>query len=360
MSAPQITALYPLHLQLGAKMTVFADYQMPLQYQTGIIAEHLHCRAAAGFFDISHMGQCLIQGKNAVAALERICPSDLSQLKIGQGRYTVLTNVLGGIVDDVIVTRVTNGLRIVLNATCKAKDVAYLTARLPDCQITLLDECLFAVQGPLAAQVLMQLNPAVQNLPFMHGVNIELNGVACFVTRSGYTGEDGFEISVPNKDALKLAEVLLAIEPLKPIGLGARDTLRLEAGLSLYGHELWETITPVEVGLTWLIAKQRCNYAGVEKIRSQLQQGCAQRKVGLIVKDKMPVRAEAELVDAEDEPVGIVTSGSFSPTLNQPIALALLDTSFPQTDKLFAKVRDHLLPVTITSLPFVPHRYHRS
>jgi aminomethyltransferase len=355
------TPLHQLHLEFGGKMTAFAGYQVPIQFPTGIIQEHLHCRSQAGFFDISHMGQFLVLGDKAVVEIEKLIPSKITGLKIGQQKYTVLTNDGGGVIDDIIVTRVENGIRLIVNAACKSKDFDYLLSRLSSrCQLTELTELsLFALQGPKSATVIGKFSAAAQ-LPFMAACNTEIADIRCTVSRCGYTGEDGFEISVANDHTEALARLLLAEEEVKPIGLGARDTLRLEAGLCLYGHELNESITPVEAGLSWLINKERDDYPGAEKILPQLIDSSGIIRAGLIADSKIPVREGSIIVNTEGIEIGTVTSGSFSPSLNKPIAMALLDKCYSDIGMLLAaKVRDQLISVTVVALPFVPHRYQR-
>jgi aminomethyltransferase len=356
------TPLYQLHLDLGGKMTVFADYQLPIHYRNGIIHEHLHCRRHAGFFDISHMGQCLISGDEATSELERLTPSDITGLKSGQQKYTVLTNDEGGVIDDIIVTRNENCLRLVVNAACKDKDFHYLTSQLSDnCHfVELTDQALFALQGPTAAVIIRKFSVHSADLPFMTASETELGGIQCMVSRCGYTGEDGFEISVSNRDAEALARLLLAEKDVTPVGLGARDTLRLEAGLCLYGHELNETVTPVEAGLYWLIKKGRSNFPGADKIIRQLQFGTEKIRAGLVVDSKIPVREGSVILNNEKKEVGHVTSGSFSPSLGKPIAMAMLDRHYSVLGtRLYAMVREHHVAVTVTLLPFIPHRYQR-
>lgn len=356
------TPLYNLHLELNAKMVEFAGYQMPVQYPKGILHEHLHCRSQAGFFDISHMGQCLILGNGAVSELERLTPSDISGLKVGQQKYTVLTNQNGGIIDDIIVTRTYSGLMLIVNGTCKEKDFSYLKTHLSKlCEFKELSEqALFALQGSAAATIMQKFSPSAAQLTFMQACETEINGIPCHISRSGYTGEDGFEISVPNNEAEKLARLFLTEKEVEPIGLGARDTLRLEAGLCLYGHELNETITPVEARLQWLIKKGHQQFPGAEKILSQLQHGSETIRVGLLVDSKIPVREGCVITDAENNKVGYVTSGSFSPSLGKPIAMAMLNRNCAGLgNTLYTKVRDHQIAVTVTKLPFIPHRYRR-
>ena len=356
------TPLYDLHLQLGAKMTAFAGYQMPVQYKNGIIHEHLHCRSRAGFFDISHMGQCQVLGDMAAAELEKLTPGGIVDLPVGAQKYTVLTNAEGGVIDDIIVTRIYAGLAIIVNAGCKDKDFAYLCAQLSgNCRFEeLADRALFALQGPGAAAVMAKFAPAAVGLSFMQAGDTEIAGIACNISRSGYSGEDGFEISLPQAEAERIARLLLAEGGVEPIGLGARDTLRLEAGLCLYGHELNETITPIEARLQWLFKKGHRDFPGAEKILAQLQDGAERIRVGLLIDGRIPVREGCAVYD-QDQQVGYVTSGSFSPSLSQPVAMALLDRRFAAHGTvLTAKVRNSPISVTVSPLPFVPHRYLRS
>ena len=356
-------------------MVPFAGYQMPLQYSKGIIHEHLHCRSQASFFDISHMGQCLVLGDDAAAELEQLTPSDITGLKTGAQKYTVLTNGNGGIIDDIIVTRIDEGLMIIVNAACKEKDFAYLKNHLSvRCDFKELpDQALLALQGPAAATVIARFSSLAVDLPFMHACEIQFNGISATISRSGYTGEDGFEISVANHHAEQLACLLLAEDEVEAAGLGARDTLRLEAGLSLYGHELNETITPVEAGLKWIFKKTfgsaqgktfdwtQAKFPGAVKILNQLHHGSEKIRAGLVVESKIPVRDGAVIIDDVDTVIGYVTSGGFSPSLSKPVAMALLDRNsaiFGNT--LYTRVRDRKIAVTVTGLPFVPHRYHRS
>jgi aminomethyltransferase len=369
------TPLYALHLELGAKMVPFAGYQMPLQYSKGIIHEHLHCRSHAGFFDISHMGQCLIQGDGAASELEQLTPSDITSLKPGTQKYTLLTNSEGGIIDDIIITRIDTGLMIIVNAACKNKDFAYLKSHLSgQCDFKELpDHALLAIQGPAAATVIGKFSAQASDLTFMQACETEINDIPCNVSRSGYTGEDGFEISVANQYTEQLASLLLAEDGVEAVGLGARDTLRLEAGLCLYGHELNESITPVEAGLQWVIKKsfgsaqdkpfdlaQGKFFPGADKILNQLHLGTEKIRAGLVAESKIPVRDGSDIINNEDKVVGHVTSGSFSPSLGKPVAMALLErASASLGNTLYAIVRDRKIPVTVSKLPFIPHRYHR-
>lgn len=355
------TSLYHLHQELGAKMVAFAGYEMPVQYGSGIIKEHLHCRKHVGFFDISHMGQCIITGQTAAQELEKLTPSNISELKTGQQRYTVLSNKNGGIIDDIIITRTKTGVMLIVNAACKEKDFAHLKQHLADCcELEVLhDQALFAIQGPATARIMANLSVPASKLSFMQSCATRIFDIPCFVSRCGYTGEDGFELSVDNQYAESLAKQLLAINEVKAIGLGARDTLRLEAGLSLYGNELSETVSPVVAGLKWILRKDASNFLGADTIQSQLIQGAAQKRVGIIIEGKIAARSHTELFDQQDRKIGLVTSGSFSPSLGKPIALGLIDSLYKEK-VLYAKVRDRTLSATITQLPFIPHRFHRS
>jgi len=369
MSELLTTPLHALHIELGAKMVPFGGYDMPVQYATGILTEHRHTRAAAGLFDVSHMGQVVLKGADAAAALESLVPVDIQDLGPFKQRYALFTNPQGGILDDLMVTRRADDLFLVVNAACKHQDIAHLQQHIGNrCTVQPLPEqALLALQGPQAVTALARLNPEVQKLVFMTGGHFALDGIDCFVTRSGYTGEDGFEISVPAMQAEQLARALLAQPEVKPIGLGARDTLRLEAGLCLYGHDIDTTTTPVEGALTWAIQKVRRaggaragGYPGAEVIDAQLSQGVARKRVGLISTERMPVREGAQVVNAAGEAIGRVTSGSLGPSINQPVALAYLDSAHAAIDtEVFALVRDKRVAMTVTALPFVPNRYHR-
>ncbi|TBO32434.1 glycine cleavage system aminomethyltransferase GcvT [Aquabacterium lacunae] len=373
MSAPDTplltTPLHALHIELGAKMVPFGGYDMPVQYATGILTEHKHTRASVGLFDVSHMGQVLLKGDGAAAALETLVPVDIVGLAPFKQRYALFTHEQGGILDDLMVTRRENDLFLVVNAACKVQDIAHLQSRIGHlCEVVPLPEqALLALQGPQAVTALARLNADVHKLVFMTGGHFTLDGIDCFVTRSGYTGEDGFEISVPADRAVQLARALLAQPEVKPIGLGARDTLRLEAGLCLYGHDIDTTTTPVEGALTWAIQKVRRaggeragGYPGASVIDTQLAQGAARKRVGLVGTERTPVREGAKVVDANGTEVGVVTSGSPSPSLGQPIALACVRTDLAAVGTaLFAVVRDKQVPMTVTALPFVPNRYHR-
>jgi len=362
------TPLHSLHTEHNARMVPFAGYEMPVQFE-GLKSEHLHTRQAAGLFDVSHMGQVVISGDTAAEALEELVPVDLIDLAEYRQLYTQLLNHEGGIIDDLMITRWPgNRFFLVVNAACKVKDLAWLTDNLGGVTIETLDnQALVALQGPAAADVLAELIPESHPLKFMHGIHARYNRADIFLTRSGYTGEDGFEISLPASVAETFCRQLLAYHDVKPVGLGARDTLRLEAGLCLYGHDLDETVTPVSAALTWSISKARRQdgarpggYPGADRILEQMAKGCERRRVGIHVNGRAPVREGATLLDDNHIPVGHVTSGTFGPSVDAPIAMGYVDSALakPGTN-LFAVVRDRPLPVTVATLPFILHRYVR-
>jgi aminomethyltransferase len=363
------TPLHALHVELGAKMVAFAGYDMPVAYPAGIIAEHRHCRSAAALFDVSHMGQITLSGDGAAHALETLVPMDVAGLAVGQQRYAFFTNASGGILDDLMIVRRDGHLLLVVNAACKDADLRHLQISIADrCTVRALDEqALLALQGPRAAAALARLAPAVATMAFMTGAQFRLAGIECFVTRSGYTGEDGFEISVPSEHAELLARTLLGEPEVKPVGLGARDTLRLEAGLCLYGHDINETTTPVEAALTWAIQKVRRaggarhgGYPGASVIDAQLATGPVRKRVGLLGLERVPVREGAKILDSHGRGLGLVTSGTLAPTVNQPIAMAYLATNHAlPSHEVYADVRGKRQPMRVSPMPFTPHRYHR-
>ncbi len=365
----QHTALYDLHQALGAKLVPFAGYAMPVQYPLGIKKEHLHTRAKAGLFDVSHMGQVLLKDDKAAAALETLVPVDIIDLPEMQQRYALFTNEQGGVMDDLMVTNTGDSLFLVVNAGCKEQDIVHLQKHLANqCEIEVLeDRALLALQGPMAGAVLAKLAPESTEMVFMTAKTLILNGVECFVTRSGYSGEDGFEISVANNDAEGLARLLLADDAVEMIGLGARDSLRLEAGLCLYGHELDNDISPVEASLFWALSKSRRadgsrpgGYLGAEIIMAQMAEGVERKRVGLKPLGKMPVRDGAEILDEHDNVIGLVTSGGFGVTLNSPVAMGYVPTEFSQVGtKLQALVRNKKVPLEVVKLPFVKQNYYR-
>ena len=363
------TPLHALHLELGARMVPFAGYAMPVQYPAGIIAEHRQCREAAALFDVSHMGQVRLVGDDAAAALETLVPQDIAGLGLLKQRYAFFTNDAGGLLDDLMVTRREHDLFLVVNAGCKDADIAHLQARIgARCQVIPEPErALLALQGPKAVDALARLDAGVAALTFMTGGHFRLAGADCFVTRSGYTGEDGYEISVPAAQAVELARALLAQPEVAPAGLGARDTLRLEAGLCLYGHDIDTATTPVEAGLVWAIQKLRRpggeragGHPGAEVIGAQLTGGAARRRVGLVGLERLPVREGAPLLDAEGRRVGQVTSGTVGPSVGQPIAMGYVETALAAVGTaLFAEVRGRRVPMQVAAMPFAPHRYFR-
>ena len=363
------TPLHALHLELGAKMVPFAGYAMPVNYPGGILAEHRHCRSAAGLFDVSHMGQVRLVGDDAARALESLVPVDIAGLGVGRQRYAFFTNAAGGLLDDLMVTRREHDLLLVVNAACKQADIDHLVTHLGHrCQVQPLpDQALLALQGPRAVDALREFAPGVAALTFMTGGAFDLSGIPAYVTRSGYTGEDGFEISVAASDAEALARRLLALPEVRPVGLGARDTLRLEAGLCLYGHDIDATTTPVEAGLSWAIQKVRRaggdrhgGYPGAEVVDRQLAGGVTHKRVGLLGLERIPVREGAVLVDARGHRLGHVTSGTLAPGVDQPIAMAYLASNHALPHhEVFAEIRGRRLPMRVTSMPFVPHRYVR-
>ena len=370
------TPLHALHVASGGKMVPFAGYDMPVQFGTGVLREHLHTRERAGLFDVSHMGQIALRAKSgkvedAALALERLVPQDILNLPTGRQRYAQFTNAEGGILDDLMVANFGSHLFLVVNAACKAEDEAHLREHLSDvCVIEPLgDRALIALQGPKAESVLGALCPDAPAMRFMDAGPHRIDSIDCFVSRSGYTGEDGFEISVPAEQAEALAKTLMANGDVLPIGLGARDSLRLEAGLCLYGHDIDTTTTPVEGGLQWSIQKSRRQggaraggFAGADKILTQLEQGTARRRVGLRPEGRAPVREGALLfADASSsESIGAVTSGGFGPSLNAPIAMGYLPSSHAAIGGLaFAELRGQRLPLRIAAMPFVANTYKR-
>jgi aminomethyltransferase len=351
------------HRSRGARMVPFAGYQMPIQYE-GILAEHRWTRESAGLFDVSHMGQLLIEGSDLDPALEALLPADLSLLKDGRLRYSLLLNERGGIIDDLMVTRRGDHFYMVVNGATKAGDIAHLESQLPDSvRLThMTEQALLALQGPKAASVLGRLAPGFEQLTFMTGGHFTLGGIEAWVSRSGYTGEDGFEISVPASAADQVADLLLADTDVRPIGLGARDSLRLEAGLPLYGHDLDEETTPVEADLGFAISKRRREgggFPGAARIQQELANGPIRRRVGLAVLGRQPVREGAMVVDEDGNDVGQVTSGGFSPMLEAPIAMAYVPAAMAASGQVRLGHRGKIFEARVVPMPFVPHRYHR-
>ena len=370
------TPLHGLHVGRGGRMVPFAGYAMPVQYAAGVLREHLHTRTAAGLFDVSHMGQIALRPKSgriehAALALERMVPQDIVAIAPGRQRYAQFTTGSGGILDDLMVANFGSHLFLVVNAACKAADEAHLRASLSDaCEIELLaDRALIALQGPRAESVLAKFCADAPAMRFMDAGPRRVDGIDCFVSRSGYTGEDGFEISVPAEHAEALAATLLGEGEVWPIGLGARDSLRLEAGLCLYGHDIDTTTTPVEAALQWSIQQSRRRggaraggFPGTEQILAGLEQGTSRRRVGLKAEGRAPVREGAALFSdgAAAEPIGAVTSGGFGPSVNAPVAMGYLPSARGAAGELaFAEVRGQRLPLRVAPLPFVPNTYKR-
>jgi aminomethyltransferase len=365
-----VTPLHKLHTQAGAKMVPFAGYDMPVQYKLGVKKEHLHCRAAAGLFDVSHMGQLRLIGNNASSFMESLVPVDIIDLPVNKQRYAFFTNEQGGINDDLMVTNFGDHLFVVVNAACKEQDIKHIQSHLPaDVELELIeDRALLALQGPNAASVLAKLNPAVSDMVFMDALKLMLDGVECYVSRSGYTGEDGYEISVPADCAEKLASLLLDEDEVEWVGLGARDSLRLECGLCLYGHDLDPTTTPVEASLLWGISPVRRSngersggFPGSDVILEQIKTKEVNRKrVGLIGQSKAPVREGTKLFDNQDNEIGFVTSGTYGPSIAKPVAMAYIKVEFSALEtEVFAEVRGKKLAMTVSKMPFVAQSYYR-
>lgn len=364
------TPCYDLHIEAGGKMVPFAGYEMPVQYTLGVKKEHLHTRDKAGLFDVSHMGQLKLKGDNAAAALETLVPVDIIDLPQGKQRYALFTNEQGGLLDDLMVSNFGDHLFVVVNAACKAQDIAHMQKHLPsniDIEI-LEDRALLALQGPKAGEVLARLLPETTDMIFMDSRTINFDGVECIIGRAGYTGEDGFEISIPGEHAERITRLLLAEDEVEWIGLGARDSLRLESGLCLYGHDIDQTTTPVEASLLWAISKVRRTdgeraggFPGADIILEQIAtKDVARKRIGMVGLGKAPVREGAELYNADGEKIGVVTSGTAGPTKGSPIAMGYVQTPYAMLDtEVYADVRGKKLPMLIQKMPFVEQRYYR-
>lgn len=358
-----------LHREMGAKMVAFAGYEMPVQYSGGIIKEHLHTRAAAGLFDVSHMGQVVVSGAGTTAALEALVPVDLAALPLHKQSYALLTNAAGGVRDDLIITRWgEDEYFLVVNAGCKEADIAYLKQNMLGQTFRHMDDqALLALQGPCAREVLSAQIAGLAELTFMQGCSAQLAGAEVYITCSGYTGEDGFELSAAAADVAAIARLLLADSRVEAAGLGARDSLRLEAGLCLYGHELDAITTPVEAGLMWSVSRARRvggeragGFPGADSIFQQQAVGLTRKRVGLAVSGRRPVREGQRVLDSSGAEVGQVTSACYSPTLEYPIAMAYVDiTATEPGQQLLVDVRGKQVPVSVTRMPFVPQRYYR-
>lgn len=367
------TPLHDLHVRLGAKMVPFAGYSMPVQYPLGVLKEHQHTRNQAGLFDVSHMGQVRIKGTGVAAALEALVPVDLIDLPDFKQVYGVLTNDQGGIRDDLIITRwAEDEFFLVVNAGCKHEDIAHLKKHLTGFDIEYLEHhALLALQGPQARSIIDQIFPAATELRFMtscwSSLTVDGEQVPCFISCSGYTGEDGYEISVPAEHAQMLGEQLLAFDAVEPIGLGARDSLRLEVGLCLYGHDMNETTTPIEAGLIWSISPSRRTngarpggFPGADIILAQIATGVSKKRMGLKIESRAPVREGAELVNEHDEVIGHVTSGGFGPTLGGPVAMGYINLEYSAIgSRIGVLLRGKTLPVEVVKMPFVPQNYVR-
>ncbi len=373
-AANQKTPLHALHVEFGARMAAFADYDMPIHYPAGVLAEHLHTRKFAGLFDVSHMGQALIEGADhatVAAFLETLCPADFLNLAPDRQRYSQLLNDDGGIVDDLMVTRppgADGALRLVVNASRKAVDYALIRRRLPSSiRLTPLPEAaLIALQGPMAAATVARLAPGdrLETIPFMSARPARVMGFETFVSRSGYTGEDGYEVSLASSQAESFARILLAEPDVAPIGLGARDSLRLEAGLCLYGHELDETIDPIEAALSWSIQKRRRmegGFPGARRIQGARANGPTRLRVGIRPDGRAPARDGAEIVSPDGAPIGVVTSGGFGPSVGGPIAMGYVARACAAVGTpIGLVVRGKPLSARVAALPFYPHAYYRS
>ncbi|NSX54543.1 glycine cleavage system aminomethyltransferase GcvT [Parasulfitobacter algicola] len=368
------TPLYALHVELGAKMVPFAGYEMPVQYALGVMKEHQHTRTKAGLFDVSHMGQVRIDGptyETIALGLEKLIPVDISGLGENRQRYGFFTNDQSGIMDDLMLANRQDHVFVVVNAACKTADIAHMKAHLePELTVTpITDRGLLALQGPRAEAVLAALDPKAANMRFMDVATLMLNGAECWVSRSGYTGEDGYEISVPAEQATDLAKTLLAHDDVEPIGLGARDSLRLEAGLCLYGHDINTTTTPVEAGLTWAIQKVRrlggdraAGFPGASRILEQLDHGAPRKRVGLKPEGRAPMREGVELFTSETatDTIGKITSGGFGPTVEHPVAMGMIQADHTTLGTtIYGELRGKRLPLTVIKLPFTPANFKR-
>ena len=365
------TPLHALHVELGARMVAFAGYSMPVQYPAGLMAEHKHTREAAGLFDVSHMGQLRLVGPDAPAAFETLVPVDVVGLGVDRQRYGLLLTDEGTIIDDLMMVNRASDLFVIVNGACKVGDTAHIQGRIGKrCQVLPMPERgLLALQGPKAIDALSRLVPGVEKLVFMTGGAFQWNAGALYITRSGYTGEDGFEISVHESQAEALARALLAQPEVKPVGLGARNSLRLEAGLCLYGNDIDTTTTPVEAALNWAIQKVRRTggeraggFPGADKVLAQLQDPAQvpRKRVGLVALERIPVREHTELQDANGRRVGEVTSGLLGPSVDKPVAMGYVETQHAAVGtRLNAMVRGKPVAMEVTAMPFVPARYHR-
>lgn len=354
------TPLYDLHRELGAKIVPFAGYEMPVQYKMGVLQEHLHTRNRAGLFDVSHMGQARL--RNSAKDLEKIFPADLENLKIGEQKYSFLLNDQAGILDDLMLTRIDQDtFFLVVNASNKKADFDLLSSK---ANLDVLgNKALLALQGPKAAEILGKMIPDILKLKFMQGCAVKIDGIDLFITRSGYTGEDGFEISVPAEHSIAFAKKLLEHPDVAPVGLGARDSLRLEAGLCLHGNDIDASTTPIEAALNWAISKRRREeggFPGAAIIQQQLREGTDRKRVGILPEGRAPARAHTEIFSEQGEKIGEITSGGFGPSLNGPMAMGYVATPYAKIGtNILLSVRGNNLPAKIVSMPFVPQNYYR-
>ncbi|MBT5765730.1 MAG: glycine cleavage system aminomethyltransferase GcvT [Kordiimonadaceae bacterium] len=360
------TPLFSLHNNLGGKMVPFAGYSMPVQYPLGVMGEHNHCREKAGLFDVSHMGQVIIKGNGADEWLETLVPGNIIDLKENRIRYTTFTNEKGGILDDLMITKRSDDIFMVVNAACKEQDIKHMLSHMPDHLdlIEITDRALVALQGPMAAKVLTRFVDGVDEMPFMSYTEAEISGVHCYISRCGYTGEDGHEISIPASSAEMICAALLAEDEVVAIGLGARDSLRLEAGLCLYGHDITTDTTPAEGAISWSIGKRRLEeggFPGAEKIIRQIETDDIDRlRVGILPSGKAPAREGTEILDAEDNVIGVITSGGFGPTFGGPVAMGYVKKENSEIGtNVFLQVRKKKLEATVAKMPFVKQRYFR-
>ena len=365
------TPLNALHLELGARMVPFAGYSMPVQYPMGLMAEHIHTRAEAGLFDVSHMGQLRLVGTDAASAFESLMPVDVIDLPVGKQRYGLLLTDEGNIIDDLMFVNRGTDIFVIVNGACKVNDIAHIQGRIgAKCQVIPMPErALLALQGPKAVDVLSRMVPGVEKLVFMTGASFDWQSADLFITRSGYTGEDGFEISVHNDQADLFARALLAQAEVKPIGLGARNSLRLEAGLCLYGNDIGTSTTPIEAGLNWAIQKVRRTggaraggFPGADIVLGQLDgsRSLTRKRVGLIAQERVPVREHVELQNTQGVKIGEVSSGLLGPSANVPVAMGYVDVASASLGTVVnAMVRGKAVPMTVSAMPFVPNRYYR-
>lgn len=364
----KLTPLHDLHLELGAKMVPFAGYEMPVQYPLGVMKEHLHTRTKAGLFDVSHMGQARLVSKiedtSAAELFEQLVPGGLVTLSEGRIRYTQLTDKAGGILDDLMATRFGNTLWLVVNAACKDADYEHIRNTLgADAVLEVAERGLLALQGPEASRVLSDIFPETATMAFMSSVNVDWNGHALLVSRCGYTGEDGYEISIPAEAIEGFCRALLADDAVEMIGLGARDSLRLEAGLCLYGHDIDTTTTPAQADLLWSVPKRRlaeANFPGSDVMNSQIANGTGRKRVGILPEGRAPAREGTIVQDANGQDIGVITSGGFGPSINRPVAMGYVADEFSQNGThVNLLVRGKTMPAKVATMPFVPHTYYR-